>query len=136
MSFLALTEFRGRSSVSYTRNNFRTCTGMYVGGLCWVRNNPAKFPQHSLRAHPKHLLRLFLASKVILFSKVIFKSAQKIPFKTRLLEKLPLKQGLNHLSRLCLASEVIFSLARLFLKESLKRFFGQRLRKFKISLRD
>ena len=32
---------------------------------------------------PKHLLRLFLASKVILFSKVIFKSARKIPIKTR-----------------------------------------------------
>ena len=35
------------------------------------------------RLNPKHLLRLFSASKVI-FSKDIFKSARKIPFKTRL----------------------------------------------------
>ena len=47
--------------------------------------------------------------------KVIFESARKIPFKTR---------AKNNLLRLFLTSEVICSLVRLFLKNSLKRFFG------------
>ena len=38
----------------------------------------AKLSKH----HPKHLLRLFLALKVIFISEVIFKSARNRPFKT------------------------------------------------------
>ena len=36
------------------------------------------------RPFSKHLLRLFLASKVVFISKVIFKRGRKIPFKTKL----------------------------------------------------
>ena len=60
----------------------------------------ASFPSTSASPNPKHLLRLFLPQRLFLFSRVIFKSARKYPSN-------------------------IFSLLRLFLKNSLKRFFGK-----------
>ena len=59
----------------------------------------------------------FLPWKLFLFSEVIFKDPPKIAFKTSIK---------NNLARLFLFFEVIFCLARLFLKNSLKRFLGLR----------
>ena len=40
-----------------------------------------------VKISPKHLSRLFVASKVILFSQVIFKCARKMPCKTSINQK-------------------------------------------------
>ena len=72
------------------------------------------FPKSPL-LYPKNLLRLFFASKIIFIFEVIFKDPPIIGFKASI--KIT-SQGYF------LFFKVIFCLARLFLKNSLKRFLG------------
>ena len=85
-----------------------------------VRNSTGKALQsrgfgHS--ANPKNLLRLFLPRKLFFFSEVIFKDPPKLCFKTS--TKIT-SRGYFHFLRF------FFCLPRLFLKNSLKRFLGNR----------